>query len=130
MPTTAPTQQGTAWKIGFGSLAYTATPANYTPEDGLTVEPQGTVTEITDTNDECITAIISNPSRTLNAVFMIGSSGSIDEDDVKPGTKLTLTNPKGDVTSYMAMPGCRVEHSRMITKLTIVAKAWPNITLA
>ena len=127
MVVAAPTQKGATWKIGYGSLAYTATAANYEPQPGAKVRHPRELTEVQDKNDETVSVIVSRPCDTFEGSFLIGSSGAIDPP--VQGDVVTLVPPGGTSASWMVIDA-DAEHSEKITKLNLSLKKWPNLSLA
>ena len=87
----APTQKGTALKVGFGSFAYTG----YLPEDGLSwAKPLLNETIVKDEDNLTITKILSDPANVFNMTLIIKNVGGSITPPAK-GDPITITDPGG-----------------------------------
>jgi len=118
-----PTQKGTSYQIGFGSLSYTG----YVPEDGVEWKKPREVDEVTDTNNSVVSLLISNPRETLNVTFKILTTGG-SLTPPADGDTLSLTDPGGSTQSFIAQDGS-VQLGRKHAMLTVGLTYYPDLSL-
>jgi len=93
----APTQLGTAYKIGYGSLSY----SGYVPVDTVTSEAIAEIDAITDHDGATVSKLISNPGKRFSADFYIlDPDGTLKPTPPAVGATVTLTPPEGTATGY------------------------------
>jgi hypothetical protein len=124
MASSTPTQLGTAYKIGFGSLAYTG----YLVEDGFESASPRDLDEVPDTNNSVVSILVSNPRRVFRAQFKIVSTGSIDDATFADGAAITITDQNAASTKCIARNG-KVRLSRKHSLLDIELTYYPDLTL-
>lgn len=90
-----PTQTGSQWKIGIGSLAYTG----YRAKGTVNSEPVAQDVVIRGVDGETVTVITYDPAKTFKGSFYILDSGGSITPPIKNST-ITLTPPEGTSTTY------------------------------
>ena len=124
----SPTQKGTAYKIGFGSLAWRA----YLIEDGMEAASPRELDEVPDMNNSVVSILVSRPTRVFRTQWKIQDgpdpldTGSILDATFADGAAITITD-QNNVSVAAKCRNAKIRFARKHTLLDVELTYYPNL---